>query len=94
MAGCSTSWRDTYLNGALGAATEQDIERELGAPHITQLPTDGTTIWIYEYLEPFYLVNVKTTTCTRYLLIFDRQRVLKSWHRQKCANVPKQGEGR
>lgn len=49
LAGCAPE-QDAYLKKGVRKATQADVIKELGPPHITkEAVLDGDTIWIYRY---------------------------------------------
>lgn len=107
--------QDSYLKKGVRKATQADIVKELGPPHITkETILDGETVWMYRYamnesdLHPFSVSNVfrgateagsaaaaligkggpaqstEKVVCVRYVLTFNKDKVLKDWKREGC----------
>lgn len=49
LAACAP-WQDSYLKDAVGKATQTDVSKRFGPPHLTnQKLLDGETTWVYQY---------------------------------------------
>ncbi|MBI2880822.1 MAG: hypothetical protein HYY21_04490 [Candidatus Tectomicrobia bacterium] len=83
-----TPWRDTYLTEGVNRATQDDVTKRLGPPHFQRELTGGGTVWTYQQQHvSFFETGTRTTGqsyCLEYVLIFDRERVLREWRTQDC----------
>jgi hypothetical protein len=77
---CS-AWEVSYLNGATGQATEQDILHTLGIPSEKGQLDTGKTLWMYQHKTSFYIYPV---ACRKYELTFNDQQVLQQWKYLAC----------
>jgi hypothetical protein len=113
LASCAPE-QEAYLKKGVRKATQDDIAKEFGPPHITKESLlDGETIWMYRYamnesdLHPFSLSTMyqgaaeagnaaasligkgggpstEKVVCVRYVLTFNKDKVLKNWKREGC----------
>jgi hypothetical protein len=93
-------WQRTYLKEAAGSATQAEVAERLGPPHTRWDLTTGETLWTYQYGVPKAsdwggitivgpaLTFGKGSPCTEYVLLFDRQQILRAWMRQDCQPDP------
>jgi hypothetical protein len=79
LASC-TPWRVGYLRSAVNQATQDDIAKRLGAPHLEKGLTEGGSVWTYQYRR----LGEYGSYCTEYVLTFDGDRVLREWRGQRC----------
>jgi hypothetical protein len=70
------AWQETYLAQSLNQATQDEVVRTLGPPHLSRELTSGESVWSYGFTN-----NV---SCTVYILTFDRQKILRDWHWTPC----------
>jgi hypothetical protein len=95
MASCA-SWQAKYLKGAANQATMDEVEKQLGRPYSTWRLTTGETLWTYQagvsaradtggvtIVGPGWIIG-RRSDCTQYVLLFDQQKVLRTWMRQPC----------
>jgi hypothetical protein len=86
--GCTVfvSKETLYLRHAKDQATEEEVERQLGKPVFTASAPTGETLWVYQIFEPEPGCQDAWCTagawCDRYVLTFDRQRILRQWSHQ------------
>jgi hypothetical protein len=90
------AWQRSYLQGAVDRATQAEVAERLGPPHAAWTLTTGETLWTYQYGVPrasewggVTIVGPGLTfgsgsACTEYVLLFDRQQMLRAWLRQAC----------
>lgn len=84
MTSCGTPWRVTYLEGAVNQATQDDVAKRLGPPHTTRDLNAGGSVWSYQYRSSHVYEGTGGTSCTEYILAFDRDKILREWSRQRC----------
>ena len=77
---CS-AWDVSYLKGATGQATKQDILHTLGIPSDKGQLDTGKTLWTYKHKTSFYIYPV---ACRKYELTFNDQQVLQQWKYLAC----------
>ena len=77
---CS-AWEVSYLNGATGQATEQDIVHTLGIPSEKGQLDTGKTLWTYQHKTSLFIYPV---ACRKYELTFNDQQVLQQWKYLAC----------
>lgn len=95
MASCA-SWQAQYLKGAANQATMDEVEKQLGRPHSTWGLMTGETLWTYQsgvpsgtdtggitIVGPGWVIG-KRSDCTQYVLLFDQQKILRTWMQQPC----------
>jgi hypothetical protein len=70
------SWPDTYFRKAVNQATQDMVAKELGPPLLSRDLTSGEAVWSYEFRDRF--------GCNRYIVAFDRARILRQWQWQTC----------
>lgn len=75
LASCA-GWRVVYLKSAVNKATQRDVIATLGLPDSTEELVIGGTAWVY-------LIGPREA-CTKYIVIFDRDKVLRDWRREGC----------
>ncbi|MEW6544962.1 MAG: hypothetical protein AB1411_15305 [Nitrospirota bacterium] len=72
-----------YLRDAQDRATQEDVERQLGQPHLVAATETGEAVWVYEVrqLEPGSQSSWSAfgSWCDEYVLTFDRQGILRRW---------------
>lgn len=73
LAGCG-GWGRTYLDNAVGKASEQDVRAELGAPDRIVLKDAGQSVWIYRKCS-------LPASCHLWYLTFDHHHQLHTWER-------------
>ena len=74
-------WPAKYLKGGAHLLTQDDVTKELGPPHLVRKLDAGGSVWLYQYLSASAFGS---SECTQYILIFDREHVLKESKRQSC----------
>jgi hypothetical protein len=90
------SWQAQYLNEAVQHATLVEVEQHLGRPHSTWDLGTGETLWTYQsglpsetntggvtIVGPGWVVG-RRLDCTAYVLLFDQQKILRTWMQQPC----------
>jgi hypothetical protein len=96
-----------YLKAAMNQATMAEVENHLGQAHSTWDLRTGETLWAYQsgvpsgtdssgitIVGPGWVVG-RHSDCTAYILLFDRQKILRAWMHQSCEpNGPRAGDGR
>jgi hypothetical protein len=70
------AWQETYLTQALNQATQDEVVRTLGPPHLSRDLASGDAVWSYGFTN--------SVSCTAYILTFDRQKILRDWHWNPC----------
>jgi outer membrane protein assembly factor BamE (lipoprotein component of BamABCDE complex) len=74
---------DDYLKQNVGKATQEDVQAKLGDPDHRYPMESGESKWIYiqhvSYATYLTYANKDAETCYNYELIFDSNKVLKSW---------------
>ncbi len=98
MASC-TSWQAQYLTGAANQAAMDEVEKRLGRPRLTWELTTGETLWTYRsgvpsgthtggmtIVGPGWVLGGRSD-CTAYVLLFDRQKILRAWTQQPCKSA-------
>ena len=87
LASCA-SWRTTYLEGGLNRLTANDVTQTLGPPDATQPLDDGSVVWRYRYPSSYFSGNrfgvSGGSTCTEYIVIFDKDKILRQSRYQNC----------
>jgi hypothetical protein len=100
------SWQARYLKEAANQATMAEVENHLGQPHSTWELGTGETLWTYQagvpsgtdssgitIVGPSWVVG-RRSDCTAYILLFDPQKILRTWMRQSCEpDHPRMGNG-
>ncbi len=71
----------SYLDSAMGHATQTEVRQQLGEPKATRAGASGETVWVYEKREqqPGNRFTSPGMWCEQYLLTFDQQAVLRTW---------------
>ena len=90
------SWQAAYLREAANQATMGEVENHLGQPQSTWDLRTGETLWTYQsglalgtdsggvtIVGPGWVIG-RRSDCTEYVLLFDQQKVLRTWMRQPC----------
>jgi hypothetical protein len=90
------SWQTKYLKEAANQATMAGVENHLGRPHSTWDLQTGETLWTYQsgipsagdtggvtIVGPGWVIG-RRSDCTEYVLLFDQQKILRTWMRQPC----------
>jgi len=92
---CRPPWRQTYLFEGINRLTMDEVAMKLGPPDSTMTLEDGSIIWKYQYRSS-HTRGVYTDTygkvhggggssvCVEYILIFDKEKVLRKASRQGC----------
>jgi outer membrane protein assembly factor BamE (lipoprotein component of BamABCDE complex) len=72
-----------YLSSAQNHATQEDVRRELGSPHLVATSHAGDPVWVYQVLQEEPGAQNRWgapgTWCDEYVLTFDRQGILRHW---------------
>jgi hypothetical protein len=76
--------KDTlYLRAAQNLSTQAEVRERLGAPREETSTPDGQSQWVYEVREVEASAQNTWASagswCDEYVLIFDRQGVLRAW---------------
>jgi len=83
-----TPWRKEYLEGGVNRLTMDEVTKTLGPPDGTQILNDSSTVWKYRYTSSSVRGNqygvVGGSTCTEYILTFDKGKILRQTRRQNC----------
>ena len=58
-------------------ATQDEVAKYLGPPHLTRELSTGGAVWLYGFTYPSGSIG-----CATYVLTFDRESVLRSWQWQ------------
>jgi hypothetical protein len=95
LASCA-SWQRQYLKGAANHATMDEVENNLGQPQSTWTLATGETLWTYQsgvpsagdrggitIVGPGWVLG-RRSDCTQYVLLFDQQKILRTWMQQPC----------
>lgn len=77
-----TPWRVTYLEESVGKASQDDVTKRLGPPHLERSLADGSIVWTYQHRST--VVEGTGGKCTQYVLVFDKSMILHNWTRQGC----------
>ena len=77
-----TPWRATYLKESVGKASQDDVTKRLGPPHLEKSLTDGSIVWTYQHRSA--VVEGTGGECIQYVLVFDKSMILRDWTRQGC----------
>jgi hypothetical protein len=75
-----------YLQSAQDRATQEDVKQRLGPPALTAANESGEAVWVYRVRaeEPGNRWTSPGLWCDEYVLMFDRQAVLRRWtHRSE-----------
>ena len=84
---CTSGTNDTaYLREAQDRVTQDEIRQRWGEPKKVGSEENGETVWVYEKREQQAgnRYTVPGTWCDEYILIFDRQEILRRWaHRSE-----------
>jgi outer membrane protein assembly factor BamE (lipoprotein component of BamABCDE complex) len=78
-----TTLPDDYFKKNVGKATQEEVRAKLGDPDHRYQLDNGESKWVYiqhvSYATYLTYANTDAETCYNYDLIFDSQKVLKSW---------------
>lgn len=77
-----TPWRVTYLEESVGKASQDDVAKRLGPPHLERSLVDGSIVWTYQHRSA--VVEGTGGKCIQYVLVFDKSTILHNWTRQGC----------
>ena len=83
VAACAPA-RVKYLRSDLNAVDMDHVAKELGPPHSSITLQDGGTVWSYQYTSFHGGGHGGASNCREYILIFDKDRILREWKRRKC----------
>jgi outer membrane protein assembly factor BamE (lipoprotein component of BamABCDE complex) len=76
------------LGNRLNHATQDDIAKDYGPPTSKQKLSDGGEVWAYDYRSSSESGNQKradkVTECVRVICVFDKDRVLRDYRRERC----------
>jgi hypothetical protein len=75
----------SYLESALGQATQGEVRQQLGEPTSTRSSETGGSVWIYERREqqPGNRYTAPGMWCEQYVLNFDERSILRDWTRKE-----------
>lgn len=83
LTGCTlfVDSKASFLKSAEGRATQQEVEQEWGPPVMISSRPTGESRWVYEVREeePGSRWSSSGLWCDQYVLMFDRDRVLRGW---------------
>jgi hypothetical protein len=79
MVSCAPILYEEYFSESLHRASQEDIVKQLGPPLAQDLSEDAA-VWTYQASGE----RVYGAECTKYLLLFDREKKLQDWLRQSC----------
>lgn len=79
-----TPWLDEFLTTATDRATQQDMLQQLGPPTHKKPLDDGGEVWSYHMTYASYAGGAGTSSCFRYVLTFDKQKILRKWDAKGC----------
>ena len=85
LSGCSGSSK--YFQDAVNQATQDMVGKRYGAPHKTQVTSEGGEIWTYFERgsgTAGFGGQVRGGSCRAYVLAFDKQKLLRHWDQQRC----------
>jgi hypothetical protein len=72
----------------LNRATQDDVAKDYGPPTSKERLSDGGGVWAYDYRSSVVSSNQKrddtVTECVRIILVFDKDRVLRDYRRERC----------
>jgi hypothetical protein len=77
----------TYLRGAVGHASQEEVRQEFGPPRQTTPLQVGGSVWVYHFWSHSagsYGSSSAESYCDAYSLTFDTQTILRDWRHQKC----------
>ena len=77
-----TPWRATYLEESVGKASQDDVTKRLGPPHLERSLADGSIVWTYQHRSA--VLEGTDGKCAQYVLVFDKSMILHNWTRQGC----------
>lgn len=84
-AGCAlfVAKETRYLESAQGRATQDEVRKELGEPHLKASTPTGDPVWVYEvrFAEAGSQNSWSSfgSWCDEYVLTFDPQGILRHW---------------
>ena len=78
-----------YFQSRVDEATGQTVASRYGAPHKVERREGSQTVWTYfdrGSATSGYAGTARSTYCRAYVLMFDRQDILRGWQQQECRN--------
>ncbi|HSB09661.1 MAG TPA: hypothetical protein VLM38_09265 [Blastocatellia bacterium] len=92
IGGCTKKvYTDPYgagLGDLLNQATQDDIVRKYGPPTSKQTLSVGGEVWAYDYRSTTTSATPEQTStatqCVRIIFVFDKDRVLRDYRRERC----------
>ncbi len=95
LTSCAT-WQAAYLKAAANRATQDEVTQRFGPPLMAWDLTTGETLSTYRsgsgsggdipsisVAGPGWVI-ANGAHCTEYILLFDREKILRAWTAQKC----------
>lgn len=74
---------ERYLKAHVGNVSQDEVQAQLGKPDHIQSLENGGSKWVYihhvSYATYLTYANRDSETCYRYDLIFDAQKILRTW---------------
>ncbi len=87
VAAC-TPWRRSYLEHGVSRLTQDSVAARLGPPMSERALSDSQAVWHYVYTRSYVSGTGNAVTggskCREYILLFDRNKVLRSVTYQRC----------
>jgi outer membrane protein assembly factor BamE (lipoprotein component of BamABCDE complex) len=79
---------DDPVRAMLNKGTQDDVTKQLGPPTATRALSDGGEVWSYDKSSASTSSTQDGTStntmCRRVVLIFDRDKILRDFHRENC----------
>jgi hypothetical protein len=76
------------LGNLLNQATQDDIAKKYGPPTSKQTLSYGGEVWAFDYRSTTTAGNQEQTTiateCRRTIFVFDKDRILRDYRRERC----------
>lgn len=88
MQSCETL-ETRYFQDKINAATQEMVYHRYGAPHKMESLENGGSRWTYferGSATASYSGYATGTFCKAYVLMFDKQEILREWQLQHCSN--------
>jgi hypothetical protein len=78
-----------YLDRAVNHATQDDIAKDMGSPPTVRKADNGGIEWVYYDRGSSvagYTGYARQAYCREFVLVFDRDKILRAWRTQDCHN--------
>jgi len=85
--GACSEIETNYFKDRINEATVERVAKRYGSPHKVEERLDHHVVWTYfdrGSANSGYAGTARSSFCRAYVLIFDREGILRDWQQQDC----------